>query len=187
MNTKYNIGDMVWVIKNVRFNDFITKKENYNKLEYWIDAEPDWVKIKDIIVKNKKIIYVVNDYRFQFSFNKQIDSSKEKLLYFEESDLYNSEKKAMKQIENKSMLYKYEIKKITRLEKPILSLNYSEEVWAFTLGVIAIIAITGIVLQNILPPTPNPCEKYGTDWSLERVAYRTKACVNSSGDIKYIQ
>lgn len=101
MNTKYNIGDIVWVIKNVCFNDFITKKENYNKLEYWIDAKPDWVKIKDIIVENKKTIYVVDDCRLKFSLNKQIDPFEKKLLYFEEDDLYYSKEQAIKQIENK--------------------------------------------------------------------------------------
>lgn len=52
---------------------------------------------------------------------------------------------------------------------------------------LAIALVITIILSIIYPqPKPNLCEKFGSDWTYSRVSYKTKACINSNGDIKYI-
>lgn len=95
METKYNINQIVWVIINPYINgDYITQKDNYYRLEYWLGAKADYIKIKKIIIEDGKNIYIADDYRLNYISPEDIKPEDENLLYFEEDDLYYSKEQA---------------------------------------------------------------------------------------------
>lgn len=94
MKTKYDINQIMWAVINPHLKgDCITKKDNYYKLNYWLGAKADWIKIKKIIIEDGKTIYVAEDYRVNVSLE-NTEPVGEKLLYFEEDDLYYSKEQA---------------------------------------------------------------------------------------------
>ena len=94
MKTKYDINQIMWAIINPHLKgDYITQKDNYYRLEYWLDAKADWIRIKKIIIEDGKTIYVVDDCRINID-SEDIEPGDKKFLHFEEDDLYYSKEQA---------------------------------------------------------------------------------------------
>lgn len=118
----------------------------------------------------------------------EVDKTNKRVILFEqlEDKIITDEEYQDKRFEIEMGMTKaeYEIKKAKEEKeyRQYTRFRFSTKDYFIILGIGLVIAI----ILSIIYPQPNPCEKYGTDWSLERVAYRTKACVNFSGDIKYL-
>ena len=115
----------------------------------------------------------------------EVDKTNKRVMLFEqlEDKIITDEEYQDKKFEIEMGMTKaeYEMEK-AKEDRQDNRFHFSTKNYFIILGIGLVIAI----ILSIIYPQPNPCEKYGTDWSLERVAYRTKACVNFSGDIKYL-
>lgn len=117
----------------------------------------------------------------------EVDKTNKRVMLFEqlEDKIITDEEYQDKKFEIEMGMTKaeYEIKK-AKEDRQDNRFHFSTKNYIIILGIGLVIAI----ILSIIYPQPNPCIKFGNDWEYDiGDRYIRSACINSNGDIKYIQ
>ena len=117
----------------------------------------------------------------------EIDKTNKRVMLFEqlEDKIITDEEYQDKKFEIEMGMTKaeYEMEK-AKEDRQDNRFNFSTKNYFIILGIGLVIAI----ILSTVNPQPKPCEKYGNDWKYNSGGRGVRsACINSNGDIKYIQ
>jgi DNA-directed RNA polymerase subunit RPC12/RpoP len=136
------------------------------------------------VCKNQFTQDELNNKRFE------VDKTNKRVMLFEqlEDKIITNEEYQDKKFEIEMGMTKteYEMKKAKedKEDRQYTRFHFSTKDYFILIAIGFVIAI----ILSIIYPQPNPCEKYGDDWEYDvGDKYVRSACINSNGDIKYIQ
>ena len=117
----------------------------------------------------------------------EVDKTNKRVILFEqlEDKIITDEEYQDKRFEIEMGMTKaeYEMEK-AKEDRQDNIFHFSTKNYFIILGIGLVIAI----ILSTVNPQPKPCEKYGSDWKYNSGGRGVRsACINSNGDIKYIQ